>query len=133
VWSANIAFRRSAFEQAGGFDPGLGAKANRTFRGEDSDLVRRVALAGGRVIHQPRAVVSHAIGPSRMRVGYFRRLRFYEGMSRPSAAVPRWLVGSCARHGLNAVRGYATGRPGAGLNEELIFWMELGRIVGGLR
>ena len=50
--SCNVLYRRSAFEEVGGFDEKL-------WPGEDCDLDRRVTLAGHRHLFQSRAVVYH--------------------------------------------------------------------------
>jgi GT2 family glycosyltransferase len=61
VWrigaGANMAFRRSAFDRAGIFDERLGAGASGC--SEDSELWYRIVALGGRVLHEPRAVVLH--------------------------------------------------------------------------
>lgn len=55
---ANMAFRREAFERAGGFDDELGAGAR--FHGsEDQDLFWRVLRAGYRGRYEPGALVVH--------------------------------------------------------------------------
>lgn len=50
--SCNVCYRRSAFEQEGGFDPSL-------FPGEDLDLDLRLRRRGQRLIYNPAAVVYH--------------------------------------------------------------------------
>jgi GT2 family glycosyltransferase len=61
VWrigaGANMAFRRSAFDRAGIFDERLGAGASGC--SEDSELWYRLLAVGGRILHEPRAVVFH--------------------------------------------------------------------------
>jgi len=61
VWrigaGANMAFRRSAFDRAGIFDERLGAGASGC--SEDSELWYRLLALGGRILHEPRAVVLH--------------------------------------------------------------------------
>jgi GT2 family glycosyltransferase len=61
VWrigaGANMAFRRSAFERVGLFDPRLGAGASGC--SEDSELWYRVLATGGACLFEPRAVVFH--------------------------------------------------------------------------
>jgi glycosyltransferase involved in cell wall biosynthesis len=55
-WSAtaNMAMRRSAFEDVGGFDPAMRRI------GEDVDLCRRAGAMGHRIAWRPGAVVEHA-------------------------------------------------------------------------
>jgi GT2 family glycosyltransferase len=61
VWrigaGANMAFRRSAFERVGLFDPRLGAGASGC--SEDSELWYRILATGGACLYEPRAVVFH--------------------------------------------------------------------------
>ena len=54
----NMAFRRSALEEVGGFDPALGT-ATPTLAGEDLELMLRVLVSGRRVVYEPRAIVRH--------------------------------------------------------------------------
>ena len=70
-----------------------------------------------------------------MRLGYFRRVRFYEGR----AAVlrgeltlkpfPRWLVRQCGEHLLRSLWAYGTGRLASGVAQEITFWEQLGQLV----
>jgi cellulose synthase/poly-beta-1,6-N-acetylglucosamine synthase-like glycosyltransferase len=50
--NCNLAVRRAAYEQAGGYDAAMTA-------GEDADLCRRVAGAGWELVYQPEARVQH--------------------------------------------------------------------------
>jgi glycosyltransferase involved in cell wall biosynthesis/GT2 family glycosyltransferase len=54
----NMAFRREALEEVGGFDPVLGT-ATVTLAGEDLELMLRILLAGRRVVYEPKAIVRH--------------------------------------------------------------------------
>ncbi|MFV0309859.1 MAG: glycosyltransferase [Desertimonas sp.] len=55
---ANMAFRRSALVEIGGFDPALGA-GTRTGAGEDTLVFTELLLAGRRVRYVPSAIVRH--------------------------------------------------------------------------
>ena len=55
---ANFAFRRSAVNDLGGFDPLLGAGGPGR-GGEDLDMFLRVILAGGRICYLPSSLVWH--------------------------------------------------------------------------
>lgn len=61
---ANLAVRRCALEQVGGFDPLLGAGAP-VPAAEDKDLMLRLLRAGWRGRYLPAAVVAHAGRPTR--------------------------------------------------------------------
>jgi cellulose synthase/poly-beta-1,6-N-acetylglucosamine synthase-like glycosyltransferase len=50
--NCNLAVRRAAYQQAGGYDPEMNA-------GEDADLCRRVAAADWELVYQPDATVEH--------------------------------------------------------------------------
>ena len=76
VWGANMAFRRKVFDRVGAFNTQRGVVGRKLYRGEESDLVRRALDAGFRVVYDPRLIVSHRIGPDRMRVAYFGRFAF---------------------------------------------------------
>ncbi len=54
----NMAFRRDALRELGGFDPALGT-ATPTLAGEDLEAMLRVLLAGHRVVYEPAAIVRH--------------------------------------------------------------------------
>lgn len=55
---ANMAFRRTVFDQLGGFDPCLGA-GTICRGGDDLDLLFRVLKAGHALVYEPRALVRH--------------------------------------------------------------------------
>lgn len=55
---ANMAFRRSALDQAGGFDPVLGT-GTRARGGDDLSAFFEVIQRGGRLVYEPGAVVRH--------------------------------------------------------------------------
>jgi len=54
----NMAFRRAALLEVGGFDPLLGAGA-RLCSGEDGDMTYRLLSAGKRIVYNPRALAYH--------------------------------------------------------------------------
>lgn len=55
---ANAAFRRTALDEIGGFDPALGP-GTPTASGEDLDLLARVVLAGHHLVYSPDPIVFH--------------------------------------------------------------------------
>jgi glycosyltransferase involved in cell wall biosynthesis len=79
VWGANMAFRRSAFETAGGFDTSIGVRGKKKYSHEDIAFVRKIVEAGKVVVYDPVSTVHHWVGPERMRKSYFRRHSFYYG------------------------------------------------------
>ena len=103
----NYAFRRLAFERYGLFREDLGP-GSAFQRGDDTELVRRLWLAGERLRYVADAVVQHPIHRERLSRSFSLRWRFWVGRSnarmagRPDAApavlgVPRYLYGSLIR------------------------------------
>lgn len=76
---ANLAIRRSVFEQVGLFRPELGRRPGSLLSGEEIDLFRRVLRAGGVVAYTPHAVVHHIIPASRLTPTFLRRRAWWEG------------------------------------------------------
>jgi glucosyl-dolichyl phosphate glucuronosyltransferase len=109
IWGANMAFRRSLFEEIGAFDVRRGNVGNKFYRGDETEFVKRALGAGKRLIYDPRAVVYHRVGPERMRKAYFRKVQFDGGEIQalqpglpPGARLfgaPRWLYRIVATEG----------------------------------
>ena len=72
---ANMAFRRAALEQVGGFDPALGA-GTPTAGGDEFDMFQRLLEADGAICYRPDAVVRHV---HRRTVDELRRQLFDAG------------------------------------------------------
>jgi glycosyltransferase involved in cell wall biosynthesis len=78
---ANMAFRRSAIEAIGRFDPALGT-GTRTLAGEDTAALSSLLYTGGTVVYQPSAIVFHRhrrdyAALERVMLGYGRGLSAY--------------------------------------------------------
>jgi cellulose synthase/poly-beta-1,6-N-acetylglucosamine synthase-like glycosyltransferase len=71
--SLNLAIRREAFEQVGGFDERYPRSSN-----EDGDLTIRLRLQGHRLYFEPRSVVAHQ--PFRNRLWDLLKHGYYQGM-----------------------------------------------------
>ncbi len=72
----NMAFRRAAIEQVGGFDEGF------IYQHEETDLCVRLIREGFRIVHHPRALVDHSPANSHFRrdqydINYYNILRSY--------------------------------------------------------
>jgi hypothetical protein len=79
----NMAFKRSALKEVGGFDPTLGRKGVRSLSGgEEPELFERFLAKQFSALYQPDAVVYHVIDQWRMRKFYFRKVHFVEGQMR---------------------------------------------------
>ena len=81
-FGGNMAFSSDVFETVGGFNVNLGRKGNQLFGGEEVDLFRRMLATGAKAVYQPKAVVYHETGRSRMRKQYFRELQYRYGMQK---------------------------------------------------
>lgn len=93
--TCNVAYRRSAFERAGGFDetdPLLQPATGRAF-GEDACLAWDVIDAGGRSAWVPEALVHHRRIPSTYEryLADIRERQGFPGLARRSPLVASWL------------------------------------------
>jgi glucosyl-dolichyl phosphate glucuronosyltransferase len=81
VLGANMAVRRSAFVQVGGFAPHLGKLRGTLLSGEDRELCRLVQAAGMRAVYAPDALVHHFVPAGRMRLSYYLSWFFWSGIT----------------------------------------------------
>jgi glucosyl-dolichyl phosphate glucuronosyltransferase len=134
IWGGNMVLRRATIDRVGTFNAGVGRTATRLFSGEETDLIRRVLVGGGRVVYDPAILVHHFVPRGRMRRSYFCRWVFgyAEGKvqvlpalaGRPIAGLPRWMYSRLLRHGLRlAMRPFS-------LRRQVDFSWELGLFVG---
>jgi GT2 family glycosyltransferase len=79
---ASMSFRRSVFEQVGGFDAGMGRLGKDAAGCEETEFSIRARSDGGRVVLSPSSVCRHAVTPDRVTRGYFRRRCRAEGRSK---------------------------------------------------
>lgn len=101
---ANMAFRRSVVLQTGGFTDGLGRVGRTPLGCEETEFSIRAARAtGGRIIQQPASVVDHLVPSDRLRLRYFIKRCWAEGISK---AIVSRLIGS--NMGLASERRYTT-------------------------
>jgi glycosyltransferase involved in cell wall biosynthesis len=87
---ANLALRRTAIEQIGGWRTDLGKVDNTLIAGEDHELCVRLYSAGLYTgVYDPRNVVRHFVPASRLTRSYFRRWFYWHGrtMSRMATSV----------------------------------------------
>jgi glycosyltransferase involved in cell wall biosynthesis len=109
-FSANVGFRRSAFERFGRFREDLGVVGKNPMSGEDTELFARIIARGGKMGFVPDAVVHHLIGPERMTAEYLRRKSFAFGFGSAIAGGKSHnrfdkLAKNLIRMGATAVRG----------------------------
>lgn len=87
-FGSNMAFRREALDEVGGFAPALGRGGAAQMCCEETELSIRVGKRrpGCRVLHIPEAVVSHMVPPERTTWGYVIRRSWIEGRSKARVA-----------------------------------------------
>ena len=78
----NMAFRRSAFDRAGGFDPHTGRRAGTLLGQEVREWCIRARTAGVRGFYIPELALRHIIPANRLNKDYFRRWFYWRGISR---------------------------------------------------
>jgi glycosyltransferase involved in cell wall biosynthesis len=78
----NMAFRRSAFDAAGFFDPNTGRKAGTLLGQEVREWCIRARAAGVRGFYIPEMSLHHIIPADRLCKAYFRRWFYWRGISR---------------------------------------------------
>ena len=78
---ANLAVAREWLERVGGFHAGLDRSGRSLISGGDTELVRRIEAAGGRVRYWPAATVHHHIPAERLTRAWFRRRAEAQGVS----------------------------------------------------
>lgn len=83
-FGGNMAFRRTALERIGRFNPDLGRKgegsqADELFKGEETDFFARLAGNGGTIWYAPDAGVRHKILPYQLKRRFFLTLHYNEG------------------------------------------------------
>jgi GT2 family glycosyltransferase len=86
---AAMSFRRCLFDQLGTFDTEMGRLGVLPLGCEETEFSIRVRrnIAGAEFVHVPCAIVHHHVEPERVRIGYFLRRCYSEGISK--AAVTR--------------------------------------------
>ena len=80
----NMSFRRSVFDVVGYFRTDVGRFGRMLLAGEEPELSLRILsrFPGSKIIYEPSAVVYHKVARGRLRLGYFLRRSFYEGISK---------------------------------------------------
>jgi glycosyltransferase involved in cell wall biosynthesis len=108
VWGANMAFRRSAFDAVGGFNPASGPRGLKKYSHEEIELVRKLVEAGKVVMYDPAPTVHHWVSAERLRKSFYRWHSFYYGEgsafrsgppnSRHLLGIPPFLIRAFARN-----------------------------------
>jgi glycosyltransferase involved in cell wall biosynthesis/GT2 family glycosyltransferase len=102
VWGANMAVRRAAFEAGHRFDTSVGPNGGAYAMGSETELTRRLALAGYRVWYCGAARVAHHIRAHQIKTSYvlkkawrFGRGKYRQdrpGMFPELLGLPRWML-----------------------------------------
>ena len=98
-YTANLAFRVTAVQNAGGFNTAVGHSASKRVGMEDSLMVYAIASAGGQGWYAGDAVVHHPVPHDRITKSYCRNFAKRQGwlsvyllqLQSPNHRVPRWL------------------------------------------
>lgn len=79
AYGCNFAVPRALALELGGFTAALGFSGGALLPGEDTDLTRRITLAGHRIWYAPSAVVLHMVDRSRLCREWFLRRHRQQG------------------------------------------------------
>jgi len=129
--TANIAFRRSVFDEVGWFSPHLQRVKNIIGSMEDTEFLLRVCRSGRRGLYLPQMIARAPVEPERLSKTYHRRWHtgqghFYAVMRDPEwersrfslAGVPSHLYKQTLTHGLNWLKTIVTGNTDAAFTHE---------------
>ena len=81
IFGCNLAFRKSALLEAGGFPTELGRHGTLLISNDDNELHERIKARGYRTFYCPTAIVEHIIDPSRLEQAWFRRRLAWQAVS----------------------------------------------------
>ena len=134
LFGSNIAIHRSVFDEIGLFRTDLGPCGKRMAGGEDSEMVRRLLVAGKRVVYLPTAIVNHKIPASRMTLTYLRKWNFW--MARSNTRISEFqnvtsgiLFLDCIKSACAALFYYVKGLHVKAVGAEINFWWRLGTLT----
>ena len=82
VVGAGFGLDRSKAPEEMVFDEDLGRRDGKLFGGEESDLCRRVTVAGAKVVYVGGALIRHVIPVERCRTGWILKRLYYAGYGR---------------------------------------------------
>jgi glycosyltransferase involved in cell wall biosynthesis len=77
---ANMAIRRPVLDRVGGWNPDLGKLQGTLRTGEDHEFALKMLSAGLHGVYEPEACVQHRVPPDRLRLAYFRRWFYDNGI-----------------------------------------------------
>src|SRR3989441_871808 len=142
---ANLGFRRSVFNEYGGFHPHLDRRGSKLMMGGDIEYTERLKAAGGLLMYYPSAVVFQCPDPSRFTKSYLRRWHFRIGewearrarprIRKPSSifTLPLWKYGQLLRQLLQTASLTLSGRHDERFYHELQCISQLGYFFGAAK
>jgi len=80
-YGTNISFKRSFFQQHGGFNVSLGRKGSKLLGWEETDVCLRIEKSGGRIFYEPNAIVHHIISFDRIKRSFIFKRSYWHGRS----------------------------------------------------
>jgi len=76
---ANLCFKKNVFNIIGLFDVTTGRKGNKLLMGEETDLIRRVLLYGGKCVYFPKMYLYHLADSEKLSKRYVLRWKYRMG------------------------------------------------------
>jgi glycosyltransferase involved in cell wall biosynthesis len=147
-FGGNMGFKALVFDKIGLFDTRMGLKGegkrrSELFKGAETDLLRRLALAGGRIFYEPRALVYHKVRPSQLKKRYFRTIHFNQGYheamfdadkyDRTVVGVPLFLYNQAVKSIYWYLQLVLTRGPNFAFRQQMTAGYFIGRILGYTR
>lgn len=139
-FGANMAFRKSVFDQVGLFDTSRGRIGKVLASGEDGEMFERLRAAGLRLAFLGSARVQHKVEAFRCTKAYLRRWRRQTSRNlalsrgvpgeRRLFNVPLYLLPQTLRAALRVLSGHLNCAPDEAFNRELVFCHFLGTLEG---
>jgi GT2 family glycosyltransferase len=136
--TANAVFRTEALRAVGGFDPRLGPRPGVQLVADDVHVIRELQRAGGRVVWQPTAAVTHELPAERTSRRWLLRRAYLQGRSDwllDEDVLRRRRAGG-ARVALSWLEGELAARRGDGLSHRDVRFhlaTDVARTLGALR
>jgi len=80
LYGLNLSIRRDWIERVGGFRADLGRIGQCLLSSEETDLLARIEVGGGKLLYEPGAVVGHRVPPERLRRRWFWSRGYWGGL-----------------------------------------------------
>ncbi len=139
-FGANMAFRRTVFDQVGLFDTNRGRKGNVLASGEDGEMFERILAARLAAVFLGQSRVHHKVESFRLSKRYFRRWRFETSRNiahsnglegeRRLFNIPLFVFPQLLRAVARMLWGYLTQPQDEAFNREIVVCHFLGLMLG---